>query len=421
MTPSPRPESFETNGTGPSPGNCDDGPEVSATRPRKASATRHGRVHVHLSFSSLRMASRAFREGLAAIDAGHAEHVEYLGCDDGRLADAPPDPGGLVVKRLPPPPSPPGSHRILRIASLPRWYASVFRELRRRRDIDLLIAHNLASLPIAVVLKQVTRARLLYDAHELETQREGWSRPIRWVASIAESLLMPHVDHTLVVSDTIRSWYERRYPKASFTTVRNTPSVVGPVRKSDALRRQLGLREDELLCVFLGMLSPGRGIEEMVEAFRQLPVDKHVVFVGPGLLREFLATEAQTHRNIHVLPPVAGSEVVSYASGADVGVVISAGKSLSYRYSLPNKLFEYAHAGLPVIVSDLPEFRNFVEREGSGWVIPPTPDALRDLVLGLSRQEIRDMPKRDAPPPSWETEAPRLLAVYQKLARPAQA
>ncbi|WP_164461713.1 glycosyltransferase [Brevundimonas halotolerans] len=365
------------------------------------------------------MASRAFREGLAALDSGHAERVEYLGCDDGRSAEAPPDPGRLFVKRLPPPPSPPGSPRVLRIASLPRWYASVFREVRRRRDFDLIIAHNLASLPIAVLLKRVTRTRLLYDAHELETQREGWSWPIRWAAQVAESLLMPHVNHTLVVSDTIRAWYERRYPKAGFTTVRNTPSVVGPVQKSEALRRQLGLREEELLCVFLGMLSPGRGIEEMVEAFRQLPDDKHVVFVGHGVLRECLSADAQTHRNIHVLPPVAGSEVVSYASGADVGVVISAGKSLSYRYSLPNKLFEYAHAGLPVIVSDLPEFRNFVEREGLGWVIPPTPDALRDLVLGLSREQVRRMPKRETSPPSWETEAPRLLGVYHMLAHSA--
>lgn len=177
---------------------------------------------------------------------------------------------------------------------------------------------------------------------------------------------MPHVDHTMVVSGTIRSWCERRYPKAGLTTVRDTPSVVGPVRKSDALRRQLGLRYDELLCVFLGMLSPERGIEGMLEAFRCLPDDKHVVFVGPGLPREFLAAEAQIHRNIHELPPVAGSEVVSYASGADVGVMISASKSRRYRDSLPNKLLEYAHAELPVIVSELPEFRNFVERDGSG-------------------------------------------------------
>lgn len=373
------------------------------------------KTHIHLYFAAWRGESRAWRAGTVAIEAGHADEVLYVGhkavgCPD-REDIAP----NQTILRIGTEPPRPGSPRLLRALALPRWWWACGRDLASK-NVSLVVAHSLASLPIAVFLSRCWRTPLLYDAHELETQREGWSRPIRALAQLVEWLFIRFSDHTIVVNDSIKDWYQRRYPSVSVTTLRNTPSIDRMLVPPGQLRRDLGVGEEDLLFLYLGRFGPGRGIDLMIEAFKKLPSDKHAVFLGDGPWEEWMKGEAGKHSNIHLLKPVSPETVASYASSADVGVSIANGKSLSYQYGLGNKIFEYSLAGLALIVSDIPEQRKYVENHARGWIIPACALELEMLVRGLTRESIKARPEGKTLPPSWETERQVLLSIFLELA-----
>ncbi len=372
------------------------------------------KTHVHLYFAAWRGESRAWRAGTAAIEAGHADNVLYVGHKAIGHPDREEIAPNQTILRIGTEPPRPGSPRLLRALALPRWWRACQRDLASK-DVSLVVAHSLASLPIAVLLSRRWRTPLLYDAHELETQREGWSRPIRLIAQVIEWFFIRFADHTIVVNDSIKDWYQKRYPFARITTLRNTPSTDRRLAPPGQMRRDLCLGEDDLIFLYLGRFGPGRGIDLMIEAFKKLPTDKHAVFLGDGPWEEWMKEEAGKHANIHVLKPVSPEIVASYSSSADVGVSIANGKSLSYHYGLGNKIFEYSLAGLALIVSDIPEQRIYVENHARGWTIPACALELEMLVKSLTRESIMARPERKRLPPSWETERQVLLSIFLEL------
>jgi glycosyltransferase involved in cell wall biosynthesis len=378
-------------------------------------------VHLHIYYSHWTHESRAWRAGTAALENGFAGKIIYVGSQGAdqhgiALPDITQHGPKELIERLPPIPNATGGSKWKRAFRLPSWWANVVRRYGVRKDIGLIVAHSLASLPAAVLLKLRTGAPLLYDAHELESHREGWSAPIRLIAGFTESLLIGFAGHTLIVNRSIHDWYRRRYPHMPLTILRNISNAKPPIRRSDKLRRDAGLGPDDLICLYLGAFVEGRGIDEISGAFQNAAPDKHVVFVGFGPLEANLRDLAKRNPNVHVLPAVPSSEVLTYASGADVGVALIRDSSLNHRYSLPNKVFEYALAGLGVIVSDVPEQRRFIEETGRGWVIPGHSTALAELIGGLTRESVRAQLEAGAfAPPSWQDEVQGLLQVYSKL------
>jgi glycosyltransferase involved in cell wall biosynthesis len=169
-----------------------------------------------------------------------------------------------------------------------------------------------------------------------------------------------------------------------------------------------------LIFIYVGILSRGRGIEELLNVFSDPAVSAHLVCMGYGDLAATIASVAKENPKVHLHPPVPHHLVVEYASGADVGLCFIENVSLSDYYCLPNKLFEYCFAGVPVLASDFPEIRKVVERFALGQVCTPKGDAMRSAVLSF----IANPPGRvsaDLSPLSWERQAEKLVALYQTV------
>ena len=284
--------------------------------------------------------------------------------------------------------------------------------------LEIIHCHDLEPLWIAVGLKKKTAAKLIYDAHELETERNG-SRGIRRALSrFQEKYLMPYVDHLITVSPSIRDWYAQRYPNEPISLVRNIPQVVGSGSNSVALRKSLEIPDKALLFLYLGALNKGRGIEAILQGFEGPRIRHHVLFMGSGPLVSKIKSYSGRCRRIHYLPPVQPNEVIFYARGADVGLCLTEDSCLSYRYSLPNKLFEYLLSGLPVLASNLPDQAKIISDHQAGWVIPPNAKALREFLCQLDASTARQMRLglsdrvKDL---RWDNEAKILVGVYEGL------
>ena len=294
----------------------------------------------------------------------------------------------------------------------------------RHAPLTVIHCHDLEPLPIAVRLKRLTGARLVYDAHELETERTGLRGMRQALARLTERRCMKWVDAMITVSPSIRDWYAHKYPGVPVALVRNVPDRPEAGIVPVALRGKLDVPDDALLFIYLGGLGRGRGIENMLAAFGADKVRHHLLVMGSGALRNQVEAAGRQCPRIHYLPPVPPDRVLAYASGADVGISLIEDVSLSYRYCLPNKLFESVLSGLPVLVSDLPDQRRFVDEYRAGWVTGPDVTSITDSLSAIDRaawSSVKTGLAARSGDLGWHHEAAALAGLYESLCpAPAQ-
>lgn len=376
------------------------------------------RVIAHPFFSEMKLQSRAEREAISALESGRFDRVVFL------AYGAPGDPAvettrpGVEIRRLTLRRFPQSWGKVGRIAAYLGWLLQIGK-LARDLNAEVVQPHSLAALPVGVFLAKRWDAKVVYDAHEFETERATWGGALRAAARFVEGALTSRVDAVLCVGDTIAARYRERYPRLAdrVTTVRNLPMARWRASGPSPLRGALGVGDDVLVCLYLGMFTYGRGLFNAVEAFKRLGDPKKVlVLMGEGRLEAELRAQAEGSPSIRFMPAVPPAEVLSWASGADVGVSLIEDRGLSYRFSLPNKLLEYVSAGVPAITSDLPEAAAFVREHSAGWIVPPTAEALHDTVADLTVESARARRIVDVTRiPSWETESEKLIAVYDRV------
>jgi len=253
--------------------------------------------------------------------------------------------------------------------------------------------HSVMALPLGGILKLLFHTRLIYDTHELETETHGLKGFRRRIAKICEASLIPFADRIIVVSDSIKKWYEESYNRCDCYVIKNFPRRnLSTHVKSNILKEEFYVGEHEILFFYQGKFAFGRGIEALLEVFSRMKHDKHIVFMGYGQLQDRIMEYSEKYGNIHFHPAVPPEEVGFYARGADVGVNFTDNSCLSRYFALSNKLFVYLNNGIPVIVSDFPEQAAIVDTYFCGWKVDARDkvkeDSLFNLLSTFSKEEV---------------------------------
>jgi glycosyltransferase involved in cell wall biosynthesis len=295
-----------------------------------------------------------------------------------------------------------------------------YRQETRRLRPAVIHCHGVFSLPASVAAKRATGAPLIYDPHELETERNGVTGIRQTSDRHIERRLIHSCDAVICVSGSIADWYARAYGIARPAVVRNIPDVRTRlhVHTESLLKRTLRIPDDELVFIYQGGLFRGRRIEQLIRVFERVRPDRHLVFMGYGELEETAKAAAARCPNIHFHPAVPPGEVLEYTAGADVGLTGVENVCLSYYYSLPNKLFEYLAAGIPFLVPAYPEMTALVERHGCGWVVGEDDAEWVGLIDSLTPSTIagaRASARLAAGQYSWANEERVLLDVYRRV------
>ncbi|MDJ0925530.1 MAG: glycosyltransferase family 4 protein [Acidimicrobiia bacterium] len=282
-------------------------------------------------------------------------------------------------------------------------------------------SHDLNTLYIGAMCKKRTGARLVYDSHELQTERNRMTKWWRRWAAWNEKRWLPYADAMIVASP---SWIEinrQKYgsvPDPSVTVI-NTPELEVISEPAD-LRGELDIAAETPVLLYQGSIQENRGIEPAIDAITLLE-DAALVIVGYGYHRP--ALEAQVRERglsdrVKFFGPIPNNELLRWTAAADIGLCNIVNSSLSYYTSLPNKLFEYIIAGIAVIGSDSPEIGRIVLEEGVGEVADPVdPEdlarAARSILADLDR--YRRATRTAAQKYNWSNEEQKLLEVYATL------
>jgi hypothetical protein len=267
---------------------------------------------------------------------------------------------------------------------------------------QFIACHNLILLPLAAIIKLLCGCRLVYVPHELETHRTGLTGLMKTASKITEKLFINRADSTVVVCDPIARWYEKAYLLPKVHVVPNVPyhPCSGTLfARTALLRGHFSISNEEIICIYQGLVNKGRGVEELLELFAGgLPLHLHLVVMGYGELVELVKTKSRNHPNIHFKETVPVDEILSWTSSADIGITFIASEmTLSYQYSLSNKFFEYAIGGLFLVVSDnLLEQSRFIQQYGLGVSIEPSLNRLRDFLNNLTKLEIANVVEKSA-------------------------
>lgn len=291
---------------------------------------------------------------------------------------------------------------------------------------DVYHAHDLNTLPVAWRAKKRFGGKLVYDSHELYTEITGLSALERWLWRKVESLLIQDCESVLTVNESIAKELEKRYNVPRPYVIMNCPKIIRfPVRQGNLIRQALDLDSHEPIILYQGGFAPHRGLENLIEAMHYV---SHgiLVLLGWGKLEENLRVRAKEScvlgTRVFFLPSVPQDQLLLWTASADIGVIPYQAVSLNNYYTLPNKLFEYIAAGLPVVTSDFPELQKIVEGYGLGSTFNPDDalDIARAIEYVLSDPEHYAFFKRNvqraAEVFTWQNEEKKLLVIYKKLA-----
>lgn len=284
----------------------------------------------------------------------------------------------------------------------------------------MLFSNDLDTLLPNFLVSRLKRRKLVYDSHEYFTGTpELLHRPrVRKVWEGIEGLVLPKLDEMITVCDSIASLYEEKYGLKCHV-VRNIPSLRTFPEKED--RKKLGLPEHKHLLVLQGSgINVDRGAEELLQSMQYLD-DCFLMIIGGGdvlpLLKQ-MTQELQLTDRVRFFSRMSYADMMAHTQLADFGFCVDKDTNLNYRYSLPNKLFDFIQAGVPIIAAPLTEIGKIIRHYELGLFIENhAPQSIARCVReGLSDPERYARWKANlrlaAQELCWEKEEQRLLDMF---------
>jgi len=282
----------------------------------------------------------------------------------------------------------------------------------------IIVANDWMTLPAAIEAKRRFGVPFHYDTHELalaeHSHRLLWRLLFPPLVFAVERLGLQHAQSASCVGPSIRQRMLDTY------NLGRPPGVVMNIPDGQRLApRPVG----ELVQVlYHGLFKENRGLESLLKSAAQWRPHLQLVLRGRAHNRSFeqrlrdLSSSLDLSSRVIFEPSVSQSDVISAANSADIGVFLPDIRSPQNRYALPNKVFEYLHAGLMVVVPANTDMATVVEPFGAGvgLVDSDDPQALADLLNGMSREDIfvfKQCAHTAAAEFTWRIEEDKFLAL----------
>ncbi len=298
---------------------------------------------------------------------------------------------------------------------------------------DILLGNDLDVMPSTMLASRLKKKPLVYDSHEYFLGMAGMDRkPLRRsIWKFIEIQVFSRLKYIYTVSDSIRNQYRKHYLKRLFV-VRNLP-LKNPHFPKLTQDEQLWIAsidrripQNKNLLIFQGAgINESRGAEELVYSMLFLDAsDFHLLIIGGGDVFgkiEKMVDQNQLNDKITLIQKVPFAVLDHFTRKAKLGFSIDKPTVLNHKYSLPNKLFEYLHAGVPVLASRLIEQERIINQyEVGGFIEDHQPEHIARKI-----KEIFDDPEllnrwkhntcRVREELNWENESKIILDIFKQV------
>ncbi|MCB0720537.1 MAG: glycosyltransferase family 4 protein [Bacteroidetes bacterium] len=338
---------------------------------------------------------------------------------------------GLVIHCASP--DTPTAYRGFRVVPLqitetsgPRLFAAFHRSFSRilsEVTADVFHASDLYCLPAVTARAKHLRAPIVFDSRELYHHVAATAnRPhARLFWHLVQRRFLPQAQLVLTVSDAIADYLSKTYRISRPVVIPNVPESTSPSGVVN-IREIAGLAPDAFVVLYVGNIRNGRGCDLLLEA-ASLCAPISVILLGQDQTDGALPRLAQRlgiDERVRFLDPIPPSDVLNWAAGADLGVSLLENSCLNHDFALPNKLFEYATAGVPVIASRTSEVERIVRTYDIGTVCAYSPDELaRTIEFARVHPEILLTWKRNTASLvddyNWPLISSRFISAYKSV------
>ena len=282
--------------------------------------------------------------------------------------------------------------------------------------VDLIFANDLDTLPAAFLAAKFRKKRLIYDTHEYFTETpELIHRPrTQAVWKAFENFIFPKLTDIITVNASIAKLYGDMYNKTIHVS-RNIPSEI--IIKSNFTKMDIGISQSKKIILYQGAVNVGRGLEWMLETMPLID-NAILLIIGNGDIRQKLQMQTKKlkiEEKVFFLGTIETNKLQEYTLLADIGLCLLESEGLNYYYSLPNRVFDYIKAGVPILASRFPEIANIVETYKTGVLIEHyEPVYLAEVInkMLISKKDTAHF-ENVAKELCWENEEKVLLSVIE--------
>ncbi len=284
---------------------------------------------------------------------------------------------------------------------------------------DILLANDLDTLLPNFLMSKLRSKKLVYDSHEYFTEQEELvDRPFvknTWLK--LERFIFPKLKNVYTVNKSIADIYTRLYG-TQISVIKNLPKQTQaapiPISIATILNQ---LKHKRILLTQGTGINANRGVDELIDSVHHLPNLYVLIIIGRGLVIDTLKQRTKSDRIyfIDVVPP---NVLKSITSKAYLGFTLDKATCLNYEYSLPNKLFDFIQAGVPIVASNRVEIANIVHDKLGVVINDVTAKSIADAILSINDNQynlFKSNCNTAAQENTWERQAPQLITIFNNL------
>lgn len=277
---------------------------------------------------------------------------------------------------------------------------------------DIFLSNDLDTLLANTIAGKIRKKKIVYDTHELFTEvPELIGRNfVKRIWTFIEKHCIQKADTCYTVCQSIADYYNKKY-NTKMKVVRNVPLCT----LQDNVVSKLSFPGKKII-LYQGALNIGRGIEWIINAMPYIN-NAVLIIIGDGDISNDLKLQVEKQnlqKRIFFLGRISSKELPTYTIAADLGVCLLNNNSLSYYYSLPNRIFDYMYAKVPILASDFPEIRNIIENYNLGKIISNyqpifLAETINNMLNKKTNEQYFDKAIQEF---NWENEKQVLLSLF---------
>uniref|UniRef100_UPI00307CFC26 glycosyltransferase n=1 Tax=Ignavibacterium sp. TaxID=2651167 RepID=UPI00307CFC26 len=240
------------------------------------------------------------------------------------------------------------------------------------KKFDIIFAEDLYCLPVCVIIGKLKKAKIIYDSRELFGFLAGLmnKKLVQKFWSSIEKLFIRKANLVLTTGEMDSEFIRNHYQIKNDLVVRNLPickKAGSPFDYHSALK----IEKSKKVLLYQGVVLHGRGLK-MIFDFLQTTDDFVLIVAGGGEMLSYykdLTEKLHINNKVFFIGKIPQDKLINYTAGAWLGLALIENISLSYYYALPNKLFEYIMAEIPVIATDLPQMKKIIDEYQVGLIV----------------------------------------------------